>query len=50
MDYLVVRTLDEMRRGYISEIGVLMLESAAISVTAYALCELLAHMIMPIWV
>lgn len=41
MDYLVVRTLDETRRVHISEIGVLMLESTAISITAYALCELL---------
>lgn len=41
MDYLVVRTLDETRRVHISEIGVLMLESTAISITAYALCALL---------
>ena len=37
MDYLVVRTLDETRRVHISEVGVLMLESTAISITAYAL-------------
>ena len=43
MDYLVVRTLDDTRRVHISEIGVLILESTAISITAYALCELLAH-------
>lgn len=43
MDYITVRTLEETRRVHISEIGVLMLESTAISITAYALCELLAH-------
>lgn len=43
MDYLVVRTLDETRRVHISEIAVLMLESTAVSLTAYAVCELLAH-------
>lgn len=43
MDYLVVRTLDDTRRVHISEIGILMLESTAISITAYALCELMAH-------
>ena len=41
MDYITVRTLEETRRVHISEIGVLMLESTAISITAYALCELL---------
>ena len=40
MDYITVRTLEETRRVHISEIGVLMLESTAISITAYALCEL----------
>lgn len=49
MDYLVVRTLDETRRVHISEIGVLMLESTAISITAYALCELLAHKVKVIF-
>ncbi len=43
MDYLVVRTLDETRRVHISEIAVLMLESTAVSLTAYAVCELLSH-------
>ena len=45
MDYLVVRTLEETRRVHISEIAVLMLESTAISITAYALCELVSHKI-----
>lgn len=40
MDYIVVRTIDEVRRVHISEIGVLMIESTAVSITAYALCEL----------
>ena len=40
MDYIVVRTVDEVRRVHISEIGVLMIESTAVSITAYALCEL----------
>ena len=40
MDYIVVRMLEDTRRVHISEIGVLMLESTAISITAYALCEL----------
>lgn len=43
MDYIVVRTLDDTRRIHISEIAVLMLESTAVSITAYALCELLSH-------
>ena len=49
MDYIVVRTLDETRRVHISEIGVLMLESTAISITAYALCELLSHKVKVIF-
>ena len=40
MDYIVVRTVDEVRRVHISEIGILMIESTAVSITAYALCEL----------
>ena len=34
MDYIVVRMLEETRRVHISEIGVLLLESTAISITA----------------
>lgn len=41
MDYLVIRTLEDTRRVHISEIAVLMIESTAVSVTAYALCELI---------
>ena len=43
MDYLVVRTIDTTRKVHISEISVLMLESTAVSITAYALCELTAR-------
>lgn len=49
MDYLVVRTLDDTRRVHISEIGVLILESTAISITAYALCELVARKVKVIF-
>lgn len=49
MDYIVVRSLEETRRVHISEISVLMLESTAISITAYALCELLAHKVKVIF-
>ncbi len=49
MDYIVVRTLEETRRVHISEIGVLMLESTAISITAYAMCELLSHKVKVIF-
>ena len=49
MDYLVVRMLEETRRIHISEIGVLMVESTAVSITAYALCELLARKVKVIF-
>ncbi len=49
MDYIVVRTLEETRRVHISEIGILMLESTAISITAYALCELTARKVKVIF-
>ena len=49
MDYLVIRTLDETKRVHISEIAVLMLESTAISLTAYAMCELLANKVKVIF-
>lgn len=39
-DYLVVRTLDGTKRIHLSEIAVLMIESTAVSLTAYLLCEL----------
>ena len=43
MDYLVIRTLEDMRRVHISEMAVLMIESTAVSLTAYALCELISR-------
>lgn len=43
MDYLVIRNIEETRRVHITEVAVLMLESTAISVTAYALCELVSR-------
>lgn len=49
MDYIAVRTLDETRRVHISEIGVLILENTAISITSYALCELIAHKVKVIF-
>lgn len=45
LDYLVVRTIDEVKRVHLSEIGVLVLESTAISLTSYLLCELIQHKI-----
>lgn len=49
LDYLVVRTLDEVKRIHLSEIGVLILESTAISITSYLLCELLQRKIKVIF-
>lgn len=40
MSYLVVRSGDEIHRIHISEISVLVIESTAVSLTAYLLCEL----------
>jgi CRISPR-associated endonuclease Cas1 subtype II len=40
MDYLVVRNQEGAKRIHLSEISVLILESTAISLTAYLLCEL----------
>lgn len=40
MDYLVVRNETETKRIHLSEISVLMIESTAVSLTAYLLCEL----------
>ena len=40
MDYLVVRTQEKIRRVHLSEISILMIESTAVSLTAYLLCEL----------
>lgn len=40
MDYLVVRNQEGVKRIHLSEISILLLESTAISLTAYLLCEL----------
>ncbi|MDY2984887.1 MAG: type II CRISPR-associated endonuclease Cas1 [Synergistes jonesii] len=40
MDYLVVRTEEATKRVHLSEISVLLIESTAVSLTAYLLCEL----------
>lgn len=40
MDYLVVRTEDKVSRIHLSEIAVLIIESTAVSMTAYLLAEL----------
>lgn len=40
MDYLVVRNSEKTTRIHLSEISVLILESTAISLTSYLLCEL----------
>lgn len=45
MDYLVVRNENETKRIHLSEIGVLMLESTAVSITAYVMCELVKRKI-----
>ena len=49
MNYIVIRQWDEMRRVHISEIAVLMLESTAISITAYAMNELIQHKVKVIF-
>lgn len=45
MDYLVVRNGNETKRVHLSEISVLMIESTAVSLTAYLLCELIKRKI-----
>lgn len=49
LGYLVVRTVEEVKRVHLSEIGVLMLESTAISLTSYLLCELIQRKIKVIF-
>ena len=49
LDYLVVRTLDEVKRIHLREIGVLIVESTAVSLTAYLLCELMQRKIKVIF-
>ena len=43
MDYLVVRKKECTKRIHLSEIGLLMVESTAVSLTAALLCELTRH-------
>ena len=45
MDYLVIRKKEETHKVYLSEIGTLLIESTAISLTAMLLCELAKHKI-----
>lgn len=45
MDYLVVRNENETNRIHLSEISVLMLETTAVSITAYLMCELVKRKI-----
>ena len=40
MNYLVVRNAESAKRIHIEEISVLRIESPAVSLTAYLLCEL----------
>lgn len=45
MDYLVVRKQEDTHRIHLSEIGLLMIESTAVSLTAVLLCELVKRKI-----
>lgn len=49
LDYLVVRTVEDVKRIHLSEIGVLVIESTAVSLTAYLLCELMQRKIKVIF-
>ena len=49
LGYLVVRTVEEVKRVHLSEIGVLMLENTAISLTAYLMCELIQRKVKGIF-
>lgn len=49
MDYLVVRKKDSTNRVHLSEIGLLMIESTAVSLTAVLLCELVKRKIKVIF-
>ncbi|NLC72560.1 MAG: type II CRISPR-associated endonuclease Cas1 [Ruminococcaceae bacterium] len=49
VNYLVVRKLDGTIKIHISEIGVLIVESTAVSITAYTLCELIEKKIKVIF-
>ena len=43
LGYLVVRSLEATKKVHMNEIAVLLLESTAVSITSYALCELTAR-------
>lgn len=45
MDYLVLRKKEETYKIHLSEIGMLLIESTAVSLTAMLLCELMKHKI-----
>lgn len=45
MDYLVLRKKEETYKMHLSEIGMLLIESTAVSLTAMLLCELTKHKI-----
>ena len=45
MNYLVVRRQDDVKRIHLSEISVLLIESTAVSLTAYLICELVKYKI-----
>ena len=49
LGYIEVRTAEKTQKVHIGEIAVLMLESTAVSVTAYAICELLSHKVKVIF-
>ena len=49
LGYLVVCTVEEVKRVHLSEIGVLMLENTAISLTAYLMCELIQRKVKVIF-
>ena len=45
MDYMEVRNAEGTQRVHLSEISILIVESTAVSLTAYLLCELIRHKI-----
>ena len=49
MDYLVVRKEEQVSRIHLSEISVLLIESTAVALTAYLLCELVKRKIKVIF-
>ena len=49
LDYLVVGTVDDIVRVHLSEIGVLIIESTAVSITAYLLNELVKRKVKVIF-